>query len=298
MKAVKLLNLLCACTVLSIVSCEHKPLDLKETLPDELEVQFDWSALEAADEEPPYMDLYFYSNDLSTYQKFVFENDGTSKHIKLVKPSGWVSFVNSPLEDLSVENNGIPEKFTLVSLTPDANVDLAYGGLSEIAEGTGKLVLKPVCLIKHINVNLINSSELDASPKGCGIMLTGLSDKVTITGKVPSDAQDSRISTALTNVGDGNRHADIRCLHVKKTESGKHLLYVVVAKTYGNEYYVKNVEDIIMPQADKHIIDLTVDFSQMIKVRPGDPDYPEDVSQTGFQPGVDEFPNENINIEL
>lgn len=294
----RIYTVFCALTVLmAAVSCEHKPLYPKEPGATGLAVMFDWSQLEAEDlnSRPESMDLYFYSEDLSSYEKFTVFNYDEPLYIDLNQPAARVNFINA---DIPVEKVELANGLTILSPDTESGVGAVYGGAFDISDEK-ELILVPVCLARHIDVSVENASELDSYPNGVKLMLTGLSDRETITGAVPSDALDSHIIVNPVSDGHGNYSGSARFLRLlDQTDSVHHFLYVIASRKSGNDCYLYDMEEQIRLQAGEHTIKIRVDLGQMEILTPDNPYYPDNLTQTGILPDVDEYDDEVITIEL
>lgn len=301
-----------ACIAFIAASCEHKELFMQQPQKQMVKIAFDWSNLRVGDSKPEGMSLYFYSDRTKEMVKYDISTATDENMIEIY----------SGIYDLICYNNDSPaiaSRFTeslkehdilameLNNQTPtmygyNCDVDIlyeeeGYNGPVQVITISPKRINSSYIIMVH-NIDAVsNAIKWSAS-------LSGLTNSIYASSrKCSENASESVITFPLSESKVNNMCTNTiitfgQMFNSKDRPLNK-LFITALTSDKTVVYYLFNVTPQIENAIDKNNIIISVDLENATPLQPGDPDYPSDAPdyvEGGINAGVDEFPNENIDI--
>lgn len=295
---------------LIFVSCEHKPLLVREPVPTLVNIMFDWSALEQDDTIPEGMAMYFYNSLTGQYEKFDVACTGDPQTIRVTSGPSDLLFFNNNMNEVTSEGQDDAHSLSLLSLVPYDGLEPVYGGYMNVdvlenpaEQNLQTLVVKPVCQVRHFNIHIAGAETITGA-MGWKATLSDLSNsRLLFNGQAPATAKPVMTITGLD--GEGNVKSGILRSFGPFYQDGyqtENNLIAYVLKGMGLiSYYRFDVTDQVYAQRANHVIEINVDITGMTELDPDDPYYPGDgglFGGEGILTDIDEFGEEHVDVNM
>lgn len=309
-KIAHIYNILAA-AVLTLValfaaSCEHKPL--YEEIPQNqlVDIVFDWSNLAEGDSIPDEMTLYFYNKRTGEVEKRDVTTDEDTVTVEIL--SGDYTLITYDTDSPFIVPTGTetPETHEITDVRTDSESPVVYGTddtptikKTEDPDEHQTLVITPKRITRKYNIVVLNTDSIEGAAH-YSARLCGLGNSVYVmTGNCGSQAEEDSVRLILTLSEDGKEaEGSLNTFgpyYTKKQKaSNKLVVYAYDDNSAPIGSYTFDVTDQIVNAKNPYDVTIIVKLDSNIPPTPPTPD-PE---KGDINVGVDEFPNDSINIKL
>lgn len=300
---------------LVVVSCEHKDLYLRQSHKQLVNVRFDWSQLRAGDLRPEGMSLFFYDDMSGEMHRYDLSTSSDVHTIEVF--SGFYGLIcyDSDNSAVSARNQSDKELHDIVVSGSNVQAPVLYGVNSDVeveyredgsTEPNQVITITPVFIPSTYTVIAKNIKAV-ANAVAWNAKLMGLTNSMYVySGNCSNNASETYVSFPLVVSDNGTSCSNaIRTfgqLHNTSVPDPVNKLLIRVHKSDSSiVYYLFDVTNQVSGASDRRNVTITVDMSNGKLVAPGDPDFPgddPDYVSGGLDAGVDEFGNEDFDVNM